>query len=83
MANGAGRGHDVAFDVAAGPQRAEQTAIDVGNGLLEVALENAVQLKALPGGDAQGAVGELPGQVVDGQVLLGRRPCRPGSCSAP
>ena len=37
---------------------------------LRFALEDAVQLNALPGGDAQGAVGVLAGQVVDGEVLL-------------
>ena len=41
-------GHDVAFDVAAGAERRQQAVVDAGDGLLQVALEDAVELNALP-----------------------------------
>ena len=67
-------GHDVALHVAAGPERGQQAGVDAGDGLLEIRLEDAVELNALPRGEAQGAVGVLPGQLVHGQILLRRHP---------
>ena len=41
-------GHDVALDVAARPERGQQAVVDAGDGVLEVVLEDAVELDALP-----------------------------------
>ena len=45
-------------------------SIDAGDGGLEVALEHAVELEALAGGDAEGAVGVLVGDPLEREVLL-------------
>ena len=45
--------------------------VDAGDGGLEVALEHAVELEALPGGDPQRAVAVLVGQSLEREVLLG------------
>ena len=63
--------HDVAVHVAAGRQRAQQHAVDGGDGLAELPLGHAVELKRLPRGQSQRAVGVLPGQVVQRQPLRG------------
>ena len=51
--------------------------IDLGDGRLEVALEHAVELEALPGGHPQGAVGPAVGHLLEREVLVGiERPRR-------
>ena len=45
-----GAAHDVAGDVAARGERGHEAVIDLGDGRLEVALEHAMELEALPGG---------------------------------
>ena len=56
------------------PSVVRSVCVDAGDGLLEVALEDAVQLDALPAGEAQRAVGVLAGEVVHAEVLLGGEP---------
>ena len=70
MAVRSGAGHDVAFHVAARPERGQQTAVDARDGRLEVALENAVELNALAGGEAQRAVRVLASKIVQRQILV-------------
>jgi len=43
--------------------------VDAGNGFFQVALENAVELEALPRRDSQRAVGVIAGQPVNGEIL--------------
>src|SRR5262249_22268915 len=61
---------DIALDIAARSERGEQAIVDAADGALEVAHQYAVELDALPRGEAERAVGVLAGQFVDGQVLL-------------
>ena len=67
-----GAAHDVALHVAAGGDGGEQRLVDAGDGRLEVALEHAVELEALAGGDAERAVGVLVGESLELEVLLAR-----------
>ena len=66
----AGRAHDVALHVAAGGQRRELHFVDAADRLLEVLLQHAVQLQALPRGDAQRGVADFVAQVELGQQLV-------------
>src|SRR5438270_196487 len=61
--------HDVALHVAAGSQGGEKAAVDLGNGVFQVALEHAMELDALPGREAQGAVAVLVRDGIDGEIL--------------
>ena len=63
------RGHHVAVVVPARRQRAQQRVIDLLDQRAQAALDHAVKLEALPGGDAQRVVGVARGQVVASQVL--------------
>ena len=63
---------DVPLDVAAGGQGREQGLVDPPDRRRQVVLEHAVELELLPGRDPQGAVADRPGQLVAGQVLVGR-----------
>ena len=65
------------------PSVVSRHVVDAGDGRLQVALEDAVELDALPAREAQRAVGVLAGQVVQGEVLLRRHAARRGSCSGP
>src|SRR5262249_15018039 len=67
-----GASHDVALHVAAGAQRAEQAGVDAGDRLLQMALEDAVKLDALPGSEAQRAVAVVASQPIHGEVLRRR-----------
>src|SRR5262249_34401661 len=50
--------HDVPLDIATGSQRGQECRVDLVNGGPQVALDHAVQLKALTRGDAQGAAAQ-------------------------
>ena len=63
------RRHQVAHDVAARAKRRQQGGVDLGDRPLELALEDAMQLDALPGRDAQGSVRVFAGEIVQIQVL--------------
>ena len=76
-------GHDVAFHVAACAQRGQQGRIDAGDGVFQVALEDAVKLDALPAGETQGAVGVLRRPAHRGPGIGRPSRGRPGSCSGP
>jgi len=67
-----GAAHDVALDVAAAPERGQQGVVDGADGLLDVALKHAVELKVLPGRHAQRAVGPAPADLVVGDVRIRR-----------
>ena len=64
--------HDVAVDVAAGRDRVHQRAVDRLHGPLQVALDHAVQLERLAGGEPERAVAEVVGDPVHRQPLRGR-----------
>ncbi len=76
---GGGAAHDVALHVAAGGDGGEQLLVDGGDGRLEIALQHAVKLKALPGGDPERPIGVVVGDLFQRQVLVGGdRACRNG-----
>ena len=62
--------HDVALDVAAGGQRRKLHLVDAADRFFQVALQHAVQLQALPRGDAQRGVADLVAQIELGQQLV-------------
>src|SRR5262245_59961527 len=64
--------HHVAFDVPASAEWRQQAGVDLGNRLLQMTLEDAVQLDALPSRQAERAVRMDTGDIVDGEVLPGR-----------
>jgi hypothetical protein len=68
---GGGAARHVADDVAAGRQGADQVAVERPHEVPEVALDDAVVLDALAGGDAQRPPAHLVGQPVEGQPLVG------------
>ena len=70
VAQRSGAAHHVPLHVAAGGDGREQRVVDAGDGGLEVTLEHAVELEALPRGDAQGAVGMLVGEPLEREILL-------------
>ncbi len=70
----AGRAHDVSLHVAARGQRRELHFVDAADGLLEVLLQHAVQLQALPRGDAERGVADFVAQVELGQQLIAGEP---------
>ena len=51
----------VPVDIAAGTDGVQQGMVDLGDGCFEVALEHAMELECLPGGDAQTRVGIFAG----------------------
>ena len=61
--------HDIALDVAAGGQRRQLHLVDASDGFLEVTLQDAVQLQALPRRDPQRGIAQLIAQVELGQQL--------------
>ena len=67
---GAGRAHDVAFYVATGGERGELHFVDAANGVLEVRFQHAVELQALPRGDAERGVADFVAEVELGQQLV-------------
>ena len=69
--NGAGAEHDVAFLVAAATERGEQRVVDGADRAVQVALEHAVELEVLPGGDAQRPVAPRARDAVVGEVCVG------------
>ena len=69
-----GASHDVAFDIAAGAQRAQQTGVDPRNGFLQIAFQDAMKLNPLARRETKGAVGISAGQLVHGEILLGGEP---------
>ena len=74
IANRSRVGGQIADHVAAGAQSGKQRGVDVGDGGLEVGLDDTVKLEALPGGDPQAAIGVSTGQRIHGQVLVGGQP---------
>lgn len=78
---GIGVGHDVAVDVAARREGVHQLGVHRFDGGAEVALENAVKLEGLAGGDLEGAVGVGVGERVEGEPL-GRRADAAGDADA-
>ena len=66
-----GGAHDVAVHVAASRDGVEQRVVHGGQRRAQVALDDAVELDRLPGGEADGAVGPLPRDLVQLQPLLG------------
>ena len=66
-----GGGDDIADDVAAAGHGGQQHPVDLADGLAQVALQDAVELEGLARGDAQRAVAEAVGQLVEAEVLLG------------
>ena len=68
------RAHDVALHVAAGGQRGELHFVDPPDGVLEILLQHAVQLQALPRRDAQRGVADLVAQIELGQQLVAGEP---------
>ena len=62
--------HDVAIDIAAGRDRVDQRLVDGSEGLLEFALDDAVQLEGLPGRQPQRAVGVATRDRIERQPLL-------------
>ena len=65
-----GAAHHVAVDVAAGSEGGHQAVVDLGDGRLQPALQHPVELEALPGGDAEGAVGPAVGDFLEREVLV-------------
>ena len=70
----AGRAHHVALHVAARRQRRELHFVDALDRLLEILLQHAVQLQALPRGDPQRRVADFVAQVELGQQLVAGEP---------
>ena len=70
VAQRGGAAHDVPLDVAAGGDRGEERLVDPGDGGLEITLQHAVELEALPGRHPQGAVAVLVGDPLQAEVLL-------------
>ena len=70
----AGRAHDVALHVAAGGQRGKLHFVDPPDGLLEILFQDAVELQALPGGDAQRGVADFVAEIELGQQLVAGDP---------
>jgi len=71
VAQWGGAAHDVALHVAACGDGGEQLLVHARDGGLEVAHEYAVELKSLPGGDPEGMVAMLVGDLLQTEVLLG------------
>ena len=71
VVDGGGGAHGVADHVAAGAPGGEAGVGDGGDDFFEVADEDAVELDALAGGEAEVAVADGMGEVVVGEVLLG------------
>jgi hypothetical protein len=61
---------DVSVDVTAGGDRVDQRLVDRGDGLLELAFDDTVELKRLARGQAQGAIGVATGDLIERQPLL-------------
>jgi hypothetical protein len=61
--------HQIAYNVTARAKRRQQGGVDLGDCPLEIALEDAMQLDALPGRDAQGSVRVFAGEIVQVQIL--------------
>ena len=57
-----GTTEDVALDVAAGGQGGEKDAVDSADDRFQVALQDAVRLEFLSGGDSQSSVADLARQ---------------------
>ena len=70
----AGRAHDVSLHVAARGQRRELHFVDSADRLLEIRLQHAVQLQALPRGDAERGVADFVAQIELGQQLIAGEP---------
>ena len=68
---GHGRGHDVAIHITAGGQGVDHGLVDLAHERAETIFDHAVKLDALAGGQAQGVVGALGGEVVEGDPLPG------------
>src|SRR5439155_16711227 len=66
--------HDIALYVTASSQRRQEALIDSGYRLLQMLFENAMQLDALAGREAEGSVAIGAGQIVDGKILFGGQP---------
>ena len=66
-----GRGHDVAIHITAGGQGVDHGLIDLAHERAETVLDHTVKLDALTGGQAQGVVGALGGEIVEGDPLAG------------
>ena len=64
--------HDVAVDVAARGDRVEQRGVDRLHAALEIALDHAVELERLTGGEPQRAVAVVRRDAVHRQPLGGR-----------
>ena len=72
-----GRRGGVPNHVAAGSPSGDSRFIDPADALLELPLENPVQLKSLPGGDAERSVAEITRDSIMGEILLrSQRPAR-------
>src|SRR5437870_6803135 len=69
-----GASHDIALNIAAGAQRAQQAGVDPGDRVLQVALQNTVELNALPGCEAKRGIAVGAREVIDREVLLGGQP---------
>ena len=72
-----------AHDVAACRQGRQQRLVDPGDRRLQIPLQDAVKLDALPRRDPQRAIGVAVGQRVERQVLVRGQPRRPGCGRAP
>mmetsp|Transcript_61252 Transcript_61252/g.189801 ORF Transcript_61252/g.189801 Transcript_61252/m.189801 type:complete len:510 (-) Transcript_61252:992-2521(-) len=69
---GVGGAEDVAADVPAGRDGVHASTVHGAHGVLHVALEHAVELPGLTGGDLHRSVRVAAGDVVHGEPLLGR-----------
>ena len=68
---GHGRGHDVAVHVAAGREGINHGLVDLAHERAETIFDDTVELNALPSREAQGVVGALGSQVIQGNPLPG------------
>ena len=66
------RGHHVAVHVAAGRDRIEQDLVHSLDEFLDIALQDPVKLEGLARCKSQGRGGDLVGQIVEHDPLLGR-----------
>ncbi len=71
IAHRCGGCHHVAHDVAAGGQRRQQGVVDRRDVGLEILLDHAVELNALPCGQPERAVAVAVGEFVERQILRG------------
>ena len=62
--------HDVAVDVTTSRDGVHQRVVDLANGELEIFLDDAVQLKCLPRGELERAIGIVGAKRIDVQPLL-------------